>query len=255
MYSQEEIGKRIKELRRKKNLSQSRIAETLFISQAAYSLIENAQNGISVEHIIKLSNLYQVTTDYILKGHKNLITMNRKNGFIPLVNVHAHAGFVKNISDEYFSNIEDWYRIPGFDPSKDQSLFEVDGDSMAPTVLEKDILICQLHKNLENILDGSAVVAIVEGKIMVKRIRKHSDGQYLVLESDNDNHEHHKPMLVKKAAIGKIWIIRGKLSSGLVPFHEMASKGKITSLEENLEMLKKEVYQMNKKLTALTSKR
>ncbi len=68
MNKRVEIGKRLKELRKSKKFSQQFVAENLYISQAAYSLIENSQNGIIVEHIISLSNLYEVTTDYILKG-------------------------------------------------------------------------------------------------------------------------------------------------------------------------------------------
>ncbi|WP_373059197.1 helix-turn-helix domain-containing protein [Zunongwangia sp. H14] len=79
----EEISTRIKELRKKNGFSQNYVAKRLFISQAAYSLIENSQNGIGAEHILKLSKLYMVTTDYLLKGDKQLIKMSSENGFIP----------------------------------------------------------------------------------------------------------------------------------------------------------------------------
>ncbi len=119
MKTRKEIGKRIKELRKKKNFSQSFVAENLFISQSAYSLIENSQNGIVADHIIKLSNLYDVPTDFILKGAKNLVKMSPENGFVPLIRANAHAGFVKNFSKEHHYEDYDWYRIPGFNPSKE----------------------------------------------------------------------------------------------------------------------------------------
>jgi transcriptional regulator with XRE-family HTH domain len=71
MHKRIKIGSRLKELRKKYKFSQQYVAEQLFISQAAYSLIENSQNGIVAEHIVGLSNLYEVTTDYILKGINN----------------------------------------------------------------------------------------------------------------------------------------------------------------------------------------
>lgn len=43
MENRLQIGDRIRALRQKNNFSQSYVAEKLFISQAAYSLIENSQ--------------------------------------------------------------------------------------------------------------------------------------------------------------------------------------------------------------------
>ncbi|WP_300436854.1 helix-turn-helix transcriptional regulator [Christiangramia sp.] len=62
------IAKRIRKLRQSKNWTQKNVAEKLFISQAAYSLIEGGQNGISVNHVIRLSKIYHTTTDFILIG-------------------------------------------------------------------------------------------------------------------------------------------------------------------------------------------
>lgn len=73
MHHRMAIGTRLKELRKKNKFSQQFVAENLFISQAAYSLIENSQNGIVSDHVIGLSKLYEVTTDFILKGDKMLI--------------------------------------------------------------------------------------------------------------------------------------------------------------------------------------
>lgn len=88
---------------------------------------------------------------------------------------------------------------------------------------------------------------------MVKRLRKDADPEYLILE--NDNHDISEENLrIKKQEIKKIMMIRGKISSVLIPHHEIAGKGKIKELEENLNMLKKELYNMNKKLAQLSGK-
>ncbi len=73
------------------------MANELSITQAAYCRIENSSNGIVVEHIVRLSSLYGVTTDFILKGNKNLVEMSSEKGFMPYVPVKAHAGFVKKL--------------------------------------------------------------------------------------------------------------------------------------------------------------
>ena len=58
--------KRLKDLREDHDFTQSQIAKILNISQRGYSHIETGNNDISTENLIKLANLYNVTTDYIL---------------------------------------------------------------------------------------------------------------------------------------------------------------------------------------------
>lgn len=243
------IGGRIKDLRKRNNFSQSFVAEKLFISQAAYSLIESSQNGIVLDHIINLSKLYEVTTDFLLKGDKNLIKISPKEGFVPLVNVEAHAGFIKKMDEELSFADYEWFRIPGFNPAFEQKLFEIDGESMAPTVLPKDIIICQSQPKIENILDGSLVLLITAKEIIVKRIRLNNNPEYFLLENDNPGMgEVHK---MKKSEIKAAMIVRGKISSVLVPNHEIASKGKLQALEDTVDFLKKELFKLNKKLNSM----
>lgn len=242
------IGERIKTLRKSVGFSQSLVAEKLFISQAAYSLIESSQNGIAVDHIINLSKLYDVTTDFILKGDKFLIKIDPTNGFIPLIKATAHAGFVQNYHEEHSFEVSDWYRIPGFNPSRDQKLFEVEGNSMAPTLLNGDIIICQTQPRIDNILDGSLLLLVTEEGILIKRIRLDNDKESLLMESDNES-ETEQFKKIKKSQIYEALVVRGKISSVLLPHHQIASKGKIQNMEESIEFLKKELFKLNKKLS------
>lgn len=253
MKNRAEIGLRMKKLRQRHNFSQTHVASVLFISQAAYSLIENSQNGIVVDHIIKLSKLYNVTTDYILTGNKNLLNIGRKTGFIPLLTSKNHTNFLEDHENDDLFDIKDWFRIPGFNSTEDKTLFKVEGESMSPTIFPGDILICQLHHNLDQVLDGSAVVVVTEKGIMVKRLRKDADPYYLILENDN-NQASVENLRVQKQEIRKIMMIRGKISGVLVPHQEITGNGKLKELEENVKMLKKELYHMNKKLAQLSSR-
>lgn len=244
-----EIGKRIKKLRQESNFSQTHVAEILFISQAAYSLIETSQNGIVAEHIIKLSRLYNVSTDYILTGEKNYIKVGRSSGFIPLIRARAQAGFLEKLEDENFYDIKDWFRVPGFDPVNDQTLFEVEGESMTPTIFPGDILICQVHHEIDKVLDGSAVVVITVDGIMIKRLKRDEDKDYLILQSDNVNQG--GKGRVRKSEVKKLLMVRGKISNVLIPQNDLAGKDKIQKLEESIDHLKNELFEMNKKLNIL----
>ena len=253
MSHRAEIGKRLRTLRNNNNLSQTHVANILFISQAAYSLIENSQNGIVVDHIIKLSKLYDISTDYILKGENNFIKVERGNGFVPLIRAHHHSTFVKNLSDDFFTDLEDWFRVPGFTPVEDHRLFEVNSNNLTPTILPGDILVCQNHQKLDEILDGTAVIVVTGEQIYMKRFKRSSEEDYLLLENDNE-YPSETSSRIKIEDVRELMIIKGKISSGLVQYHEISGKGKINALEKDLEILKKELFSMNKKLTILSSK-
>lgn len=245
------IGKRIKNLRKKNNFSQTYIAEKLFISQAAYSLIESSQNGIAVEHIITLSKLYDVTTDFILKGEKFWVRISSKNGFMPMVKATAHAGFINNLHEHHIYEETDYYRIPGYNPTKDHKLFEVEGESMSPTLLEGDVVICQSFAKVEHIIDGSLVLLVTNNGVYIKRIHWSQDKSILHLEADNANVKEGKKEIAREEVL-QAMAVKGKISNILIPHHQIASTGKIQSLEDSIEFIKKELYQMNKKMGLLT---
>lgn len=244
------IGARLKELRKQNKFSQQFVAENLFISQAAYSLIENSQNGIVAEHIVNLSKLYEVTTDFILKGDNMLIRISPTQGFIPYIQQKAHAGYIQNSEVEISARVEsDWYRIPGYNPAVDHMLFEIEGKSMLPTVLPGDIVICQKQKNWDNILDGSLVIVWTTNSLLIKRLRSGDDKEYLKFE--NDNIDDSEVITFSRNEIKEILMVRGKISNVLVPTLQMSSGGKIKSMEESIEFLKKELYLITKKLNSL----
>ena len=57
---------RIRDLREDSNKSQSEVAKFLGLQQNSYSQIETGKNTLQIDHLIKLSNLYETSTDYIL---------------------------------------------------------------------------------------------------------------------------------------------------------------------------------------------
>ncbi|MBQ9679476.1 MAG: helix-turn-helix transcriptional regulator [Ruminococcus sp.] len=58
--------KRIRDLREDHDLKQVDVAAYLGIAQTVYSRYERGFQTIPVEHLIRLSELYHVSTDYIL---------------------------------------------------------------------------------------------------------------------------------------------------------------------------------------------
>ena len=60
------IGKRIHELRTEKGLSQMKLGEMLSVSQDTISLWEKSKSYPPVEIVILLSEIFEVSCDYLL---------------------------------------------------------------------------------------------------------------------------------------------------------------------------------------------
>lgn len=58
--------KRIKELRKKHNLTQKEVAKKLEISLTSYSLYESGKRTVPLPVFIKLAKLYHTSIDYIV---------------------------------------------------------------------------------------------------------------------------------------------------------------------------------------------
>lgn len=59
--------KRIRNLREDNDLRQADLAKLLQISQAQYSRIENGENDITLDSLIRLAKFYDVSADYLLE--------------------------------------------------------------------------------------------------------------------------------------------------------------------------------------------
>ena len=62
---------RLRDLREDHDLTQKQLAEQLHISQNTYSQYENGVRQLPIEILIKLSDIYNVSTDYILRLTNN----------------------------------------------------------------------------------------------------------------------------------------------------------------------------------------
>ena len=61
------MDNRIKDLREDRDLTQTQVAKAIGITQRKYSYIETGTQQLTDEILVKLSQFYGVTTDYILK--------------------------------------------------------------------------------------------------------------------------------------------------------------------------------------------
>lgn len=78
----ENLGKRIAKRRKNVNIKQNALAEMLGISNNYLSSIERGKEKPSLEIIVKIFNILQVTPDYLLMGnmHSNNVPQNISEG-------------------------------------------------------------------------------------------------------------------------------------------------------------------------------
>ena len=63
------LGEKIQVLRKQRDISQEQLAERLSVSRQAISKWETGESLPDVENILQLSNIFDVTTDYLLKTY------------------------------------------------------------------------------------------------------------------------------------------------------------------------------------------
>lgn len=68
-----EIGSKIKQLRGQKNLTQDQLASRLSVTKSVISAYENGLRFPSLEVLIQLAYVFNVTTDYLLGVNKKQV--------------------------------------------------------------------------------------------------------------------------------------------------------------------------------------
>ena len=70
------LSKRLKELRIENNYSQYEIANIIGIAQVTYSHYELGRRSVSIQNLVKIAKIYNVSTDYLLGMSDDRIIQN-----------------------------------------------------------------------------------------------------------------------------------------------------------------------------------
>ena len=111
--------KRLRDLREDRDLTQTQIAKYLGMSQTGYSKYETGENDIPTAILIKLSDFYDTSIDYLL-GQTNIKKRNKSGGrdFDPLS--RFFGGFHLSFRDDIFIFGVDLYVFGKFIVSKQE---------------------------------------------------------------------------------------------------------------------------------------
>lgn len=192
---------RLKEIRLKFNKTQNEMAEIIGISRSTYTGIEKGKATLTERNkmlIIDKLNInpiwFETGKGEMLKSNftqsdvRNVDTQTMNWIQIPFIPVHARATFAETFETEIheLSSIT-IPRLPGIN-YENGKVFEVDGDSMDPTLITGEQVFCEYVDPADwKYITGPVVIAFGNNLIVVKRIKENNlaNGE-LTLWSDNE---------------------------------------------------------------------
>lgn len=186
--------------------SQADLAKILFVNQTAVSQWERGVTTPSPPILLKLSQLYGVSTDYLLG--QSISSDDSKGIKIPVLGDVA-AG----IPIEAVENIVDYEEIDTAMASTGEFFgLRIRGSSMEPRIREGDVVIVRQQEDADT---GDTAVVLVNGdSATVKRIKKEPDGGiWLIPNNPAYDPQHYSPAEVAECPvriIGKVVELRGK---------------------------------------------
>ncbi|MBC7923790.1 MAG: LexA family transcriptional regulator [Ferruginibacter sp.] len=228
-------------------MTQQQLAEKLGVERGAVANYESKGKLPHIETLIKIADLFNVSLDHLLgretavqardavseasevyytgKQLKILPIAVDKDDTerITLVPLRAAAGYLSRFQEvEYIRDLPT-FNLPNFTDGTYRA-FEVEGDSMKPTIHPRDIVVCKYVENWYHIKDNHVYTVLGAGGIgiVVKRLlnRIKANSQVL-LRSDNDFYPEFE-LLIQD--IHEVWEVKGTISTNLEPPYYLESR-------------------------------
>lgn len=141
---------------------------------------------------------------YMDEQNKELTAHHVDQEGIPLIPVEAMAGFCAGNSTPVMDFECDKYVIPNFRGA--EFLIQVKGDSMCPKYTSGDVIACK-KLPLDTFFQWNKVYVIdSEQGVLVKRVKRASDPEYVILVSENKEYD---PFELPRKEITSLAIVIG----------------------------------------------
>lgn len=191
------------ELLKEKGISYTEVASKLGVSTSLVSEIRRGKAKLNPTHAQKFIEIFNINTNWLFYGKGNTTdifnTPVKSNTHpadsedtewinVPFVPLHARATFAESFLDTNVKEIEivKIQKRPGINYDRAR-VFEVDGDSMEPTLISGEQVLCEIvDPSNWRFLTGVVVVAF-GNMVVIKRVKDNDliNGK-LVLWSDNE---------------------------------------------------------------------
>lgn len=211
------IASNIRHLRQLKKWSQEQLADELGVTRSRIGSYEEGRCDPPVEMMVKLSNLFHIAIDAIIKcdlstvepGALMKVGQNRilfpivvdkdNNDLIEVITAKASAGYLNGYSDPEYIEKMPLMNLPFRVVGKHRA-FPIKGDSMPP-LKDGSFVIGKFVESLNDIINGNTYILVTKDEgIVYKRVVK--KGHVLELHSDNKVYQ---PYNVKASDVLEIW--------------------------------------------------
>lgn len=234
------LASNLKFLRKKAGKTQDTLSSEIGLGRTTIANYEASICEPNIEGLLTFSKYYGIAVDALLSknlandgldtnevvkqstksvgfysGIPKIITVDKSgNDNIIYVPVKARAGYLNGYGDIEFMETLPTFRLPGLTNSI-YRMFEVEGPSMAPNVLNGDRIIGEWIDDLGKIRDNRVYVIVHKGGVAVKRvINRLKERGKIYLKSDTIAHRHEFPTIeIDPEDIKEIWYGRMKISS------------------------------------------
>ncbi len=178
---------RLKELRLRTGYTQEMLGNFLGVQKAAICKYETGRANLPQEILLRLADLFSVSTDYILKRESS----HEGNSFaqrivqVPIVG-KVHAG-LPILAEE---NIAEYISVPDGDLKSGEYFFmEVEGDCMEDAhIIEGAMVLVRMQPHIEN---SQVAVVRINDEVVLRRAKWIQN--QLMLYPANQNYE---PMII-----------------------------------------------------------
>ncbi|WP_423363405.1 LexA family protein [Mycoplasma sp. P36-A1] len=211
------IGDILKGLRKKSGLTQKELAKLLNISHQAYSKYENEVTEPNIETINILSEIFNVTTDFLL-GKEKTPTITIDGVEEELIKIPVLGNIQAGNPTFAEDNIIGYEDVPASfvkgNPSEYGFLY-VNGDSMnLARIYEGDKILIHKQNDVNN---GDIAVVMVNGEdFTLKRVYKKDN--LLILQPESSNTIHQARYFTPQEVLEKPVVIMGRLEKNIIDY-------------------------------------
>lgn len=220
------IGERIRLLLFRHDMTQAGLAQKVGVSQSAISQMISGKNHPSSDLIAAISREFDVNINWLLLGEGAMYKSEMGGGLkavtvdsagrpnIVLVPVKAQAGYaLERLQPEYLSELPAFQLPLARLRQGEYRAFEIDGDSMEPTLMPGDVVVCSALEDPRWVRDRALYVFVLDDDVLVKRaFKNHSRPDRLTLVSDN---EYYPPYEFAYAELREVWRVEARITFDL----------------------------------------
>lgn len=203
----------------------SDIAKKLGTYNHVINSILKGQRNITVDQLLRLFEHYRVNANFLF-GQSEEMLLAQTDGDIPirslyerreagrqnivLVPERAIAGYAVEHQDDAYLDQLQRFSVPGIEG--DLTAFEINGDSMLPTITNGDLVICETLAPGDRIYDNHVYVVVTE-IVVAKRVQqlKEEDGVY-ALRLISDNSSVYRPYDVDREEVRQLLKVKWRLT-------------------------------------------